>query len=94
MPLSPVEYIFFGMWVLQILSAAVSAMPKPKRDGWYSWFYGFSHILTNNLDAYFEKRFGVHIPRPDENELHSQSDSTPPDDSEEHTENPTSNKEK
>lgn len=63
MEITPVEYLFAGMWILQTLSAAVSAMPKPKGEGWYSWLYAFAHQMTNNLDSYFEARFHVAMPR-------------------------------
>lgn len=63
MVITGVEYMLAGMWVLQTLSAAVSAMPTPKTEGWYSFLYKFAHSMTNNLDAYFEKHFNVVMPR-------------------------------
>lgn len=63
MVLTPLEWVMMGAWGLQTLSAAVSAMPKPKREGVYSFFYIFLHQITNSLDAAFEKKFGIVMPR-------------------------------
>lgn len=61
--LTPIEYVLAGMWILQTVSAAVSAMPKPHKEGWYSWFYKFTHQLTNNLDQWFEQKYDMAMPR-------------------------------
>jgi hypothetical protein len=59
-----VEQMLMGAMVLQTISAAVGSMSKPKReDGWYCWFYKFTHQLTNLVDAAFEKKFNVAMPR-------------------------------
>lgn len=62
MIITPLEWVLAGMWILQTISAAVSAMPRPKTEGWYSWFYKFSHQLTNNLDQWFEQKYGMAMP--------------------------------
>lgn len=64
MVVTPLEYMMAGMWILQTISSLVSSMNKPKRnDGAYLFFYKFSHSMTNNLDAWFEHKFDVNMPR-------------------------------
>lgn len=60
--MTPVHLILLGMLLLYAVSAAVSAMPAPKREGGYSFIYKFSHIFVGNLDKLFAKKTGIDIP--------------------------------
>lgn len=62
MTLTLLETTFAVYWLLVVVSAAVSAMPPPTKEGWYSWFYKFSHTLTGNLDIWFSHKYGMSIP--------------------------------
>jgi hypothetical protein len=75
---SMVENMLIGAMLLQTLSAAVGSMSKPRKDyGWYCWFYKFSHQLTNLVDAAFEKKFNVAMPRVIDETTSSKSVVTP-----------------
>lgn len=64
MIITGIEQMLIGAWALQTLSAAVSAMGKPKKDyGAYLYLYKFAHSITNNLDSWFEQKFNVVMPR-------------------------------
>jgi hypothetical protein len=64
MYLTGIEQMLIGAWLLQTISAAVSAMNKPKKDyGAYLYMYRFLHQMTNSLDSWFESKFNVAMPR-------------------------------
>lgn len=67
MVLTPLEYTVAGIFALQVLTAAVSAMNPPmKTYGPYLYMYKFLRQVTNLADAAFEKKFNVVMPRVDQ----------------------------
>jgi hypothetical protein len=62
MNLSPVEWVLVGYQSLNLLSAIQSALPHPKKEGWYSFFYLVLKAETNNLSNYFQDRYHMSLP--------------------------------
>jgi hypothetical protein len=59
-----IEQMLMGVMALQTLTALVGSMSKPKReDGFYAYWYRFFHVWTNMIDAYFEKKYDMPMPR-------------------------------
>lgn len=44
-----------------VLSSAISTLPSPKSDGFYRWFFDFSHLLAANVSRVVATRYQAQI---------------------------------